>query len=245
MDYKAQIISFLMGELPDQEMLAFQQAFESDVQLQEEVKLHQEILFTIKQGEDDDVLSFRKQLGEIGDDFIEGTTKSRKLPVFAWAAAATIIAFLGIGGVLGLFPGGDFNSDQIFSQYYEPYSVGIVVRGEDNSQVSELDEAIRLYMEGNIDTALSAFTTIKIENPEVAGFYLGLCYMENGHFQEAIDEFQSVSNDAIFYSDHISWYWSLALVKQGDEQGALPILKELVSSDEYGTNAKKILSKIN
>jgi tetratricopeptide (TPR) repeat protein len=247
MDYRGKILDFLSGDLNKQERLAFESALLADNQLQEELRLQQEVLYALKQG-DDDVLAFRKQVEGIGQEFLKSKKTNgsvRRINPITWASAAAVAVVIGLSITFGWFSSGQQGVDYLYASYYQPYGVEMTVRGESQRERA-FEKAIRFYNHGNIGDAMAAFQALEIQNPEVAGFYQGLCYMELGQFNTAIETFNEVKEEAVFYADHINWYLALAYLKQDDVVAAKDVLATLSNnSGTYQDKATVLLKALN
>lgn len=242
MDYNDKILGLFSGELNSKERKELGLACAHSSEVQEDLKLQQELLFTISNGEDD-VVDFRSQLKEIGDDFLQTNERPRKLIPLYWAAAASVIIVIGLAGFLGLFSNNSYSGDYAFSKYYEPFGASMTVRGDGRS--SQVENAIGLYQDGKLTESLQIFERLKPDNTELAGFFAGLCYMEMGMLDQATNELYSVREDAVFYADHIDWYLALCLLKQEQMTKAKLLLQSLAKGEnQYSANAKEILEKI-
>ncbi len=242
MDYNDKILGLFSGDLKSQERRELNLACASDSELQEDLKLQQELLFTIRDGEDD-IVDFRSQLKGIGADFLEEEERPRRLLPAYWAAAASIIIIIGLVSYLGLFSNDYYTGDYAFSKYYEPFGASMTVRGEGRS--SQLETAIAYYQEGKLSESLQIFEKLKSDNIELASFFSGLCYLELGMIDKAADELISVKKEAVFYAEHIEWYLALCYLKQEQLLKAKTLLSEVAeSNNQYSENAKAILDKM-
>ena len=242
MDYNDRVLDFLSGDISEEDQKKFAEDLNNNDELQEDFKLQKEILHTIKMG-DDDTLDFRSQLKDIGSEFLnEKNSRFRIRPAY-WVAAASVITLLSVSTFLGLFRSDKYVGDQMFLEYYEPYGINIQVRGDHAEE--DVSKAISLYQAGNTEKALKEFERLKIENSEMSGFFLALCEIELGNIEEAQKELEKISNNAVFYSDHINWYLSLCYLKQEEISKAKALFEEIaMGNNEYADKAARILNKL-
>lgn len=243
MDYNDKILELFSGDLSKEERDELSAEVGNNEQLLEDLKLQQEVLFAIENG-DDDTLDFRQQLKDIGQEFVAEQDKRHRIHPGVWMAAASVVVVLGLASLLGLFQSSEYSGSYAFSEYYEPYGTDMVVRGE--GHFNQLDKAIGFYQNGNMALALSEFERLERENIELSGFFSALCYMEMGDFDKAKGILNGISNDAIFYSDQINWYLALCYLKDNEESKAEVLLHEVVKgNNQYSAKASEILKKLD
>lgn len=242
MDYNDKILGLFSGDLQSDERKELSLACANEAEVQEDLKLQQELLFAISNGEDD-VVDFRNQLEEIGNDFLDDNEKPRRLIPAYWAAAASVIIIIGLVSYLGLFSNEYYTGDYAFSKYYEPFGSSMTVRGEGRS--SQLENAVALYQVGKLTESLQIFEKLKSDNRELASFFSGLCYLELGMIDKAADELTGIKKEAVFYAEHIDWYLALCYLKQEQLDKAKALLKDMAAGNkEYSEKAKDILDKM-
>jgi len=242
MDYNDKILGLFSGDLESHERKELSLACATEAEVQDDLKLQQELLFAISNGEDD-VVDFRNQLKDIGDDFLDHREKPRRLIPAYWAAAASVIIVIGLVSYLGLFSNEYYTGDYAFSKYYEPFGSSMTVRGEGRS--SQLENAVSFYQEGKLTEALQIFEKLKSDNRELASFFSGLCYLELGMIDKAADELTGVKEESVFYAEHIDWYLALCYLKQEQLVKAKTVLKNVANgNNQYSEKAKDILDKM-
>lgn len=243
MDYNDKVLDLFSGDISAEDKRRLEEEFVNNSDFQEDLKLQQEILYTLEQG-DDETLDFRSQLKDLGTEFLsEKESKFRINPSY-WLAAASVIVVLGISSYLGLFTNNDYSGSQAFMEYYEPFGADINVRGE--SHYNKLDKAFSFYQEGNMALAISEFEQMEKENAELAGFFTALCHIELGEIDQAKSELKRIGENSIFYADHINWYLSLCHLKNNDTSNAKKLLNKIANSNnQYASKADEILKKLN
>lgn len=242
MDYNDKILELFSGDLSKEEMHELNNDIGGNDQLVEDIKLQQEIFYAIDRG-DDDIVELRNQLREVSEEFLEEKGRRRRIHPGTWMAAASVIVLLGLASLLGLFQTSEYSGSYAFSEYYEPYSVDLVVRGE--GHFNQLDKAIKLYQDGNMALALTEFDRLQRENAELSGFFSALCYMEIGDFTKAKGILVNINEDAIFYSDQINWYLALCYLKDNEINRAELVLNAIAKgNNQYSERASEILTKM-
>ncbi len=241
MDYKNQILDYLSGDLSRDEKTEFCGALAASSDLAQEMRLQQELMFAIEQG-DDETIDFRSQLRGIGQEV--NKEKSSRQPSIYWVAAAVVTIFLGASVAWNfIFNSPAIPNTQLFAMYFEPYAVEEVERG--GAQVP-VNEAIIKYQEGAYGAALEALENLKEEYPEASGFFSALCYIETGNFDMAREELESAKESVVFYSSYIDWYLALVFVKTDRLDEAHALLENIRDDGgPFASKAKDLLAKID
>ncbi|WP_439181508.1 tetratricopeptide repeat protein [Carboxylicivirga taeanensis] len=244
MDYNKKILQFFTNELDPLQHEELKAAMANNEELKEDMKLQQEILYTLAHHEQDND-DFRKQLKAIGDEFIAGDQEhKRSFRLNYWLAAASVIVVIGLGSYLGLLSGSKYSGSQAFIEYYAPYGTDMTVRG--NDQPGSFNAAFEQYHAGDIDAAIVSFTELKSENEELAGFFTGLCYLELGNIADAKQQLEATSKISIFYDEQVKWYLALCYLKLEEYQQAELILTEIKNvGSKYSDDARSLLKKVD
>jgi tetratricopeptide (TPR) repeat protein len=167
----------------------------------------------------------------------------RYWPVAA-AVAALIVALLWV-----LVPSGNQNrADDIYIAYYKPFSIATTTRGNNLSESPAFDA----YNSQDYQMAAALFEKLLAEtNPEstnITLFHLlaGNCYLNTNHLEKAISNFTiAMSSSDKILSQHGQWYYSLALIKQGNVKMANEELSAIINDGSiYAKQAVSILNKL-
>ncbi len=240
MDYNNHILDYLSGDLSRAEKKQFCGAMATSSELAKEMRLQQELLFAIDQG-DDDTVDFRSQIRGIGQEI--NLERSSRQPSIYWMAAAVVTLLLGASIAwhvmfkVPVIPG-----TQLFAMYFEPYSIEETERGVSNIPVNE---AIVKYKEGAYGSALEALDNLKADYPEASGFFSALCYIETGNFEKARQELETAKESVVFYSSYIDWYLALVFVKTEKLDEAQSLLAQIKKSGSpFADEAAELLAKI-
>lgn len=244
MDYNKKILQFFTNELDPLQRADLKAEMANSEGLKEDIKLQQEVLYTIA-NHDEDYSDFRKQLKDIGNEFItEEDSKRASFKINYWLAAASVVVVIGLGSYLGLLRDNNYTGNQAFVEYYSPYGADLTVRGGEQS--GSFNKAFELYHSGDMDNAILAFDELRQENEELAGFFTGLCYMELGKIADAKKELEETRNISIFYEEQIKWYLALCHLKLEEYQDAELLLTQIMTgNNKYAREAKAILDKLD
>lgn len=244
MDYNKKILQFFTNELDPLQSQELKVEMANDANVEEDMKLQQEVLFAIANQQDDNS-DFRQQLEEIGNEFLEEEEKPKhSFTINYWLAAASVVVVIGLGSYLGLLKNDNYSGNQAFVEYYAPYGTDMTVRGTE--QVSNFDQAFELYQSGDMSRAIESFNDLADENEELVGYFKGLCYIELGEIEKAKTQLAAAQEIAIFYEDQINWYLALCHVKQEEQQAAELLLTQILTSgNQYSSKAKELLEKLD
>ncbi len=244
MDYNKRILQFFTNELDPLQRNELKVEMSADKGLTEDMKLQQEVLYTLA-NEEEEFSDFRKQLKDLGNEFIsDEESRKSSFRINYWLAAASVVVVLGLGSYLGLLRDGNYTGSQAFVEYYAPYGADMTVRGGEQS--GSFSAAFELYHSGDIQNAIGAFDELKVENVELAGFFTGLCYLELGEITKAKEQLEATNEIAIFYEEQVKWYLALCHLKLEEYTEAELLLTQIMTSDaKYAEDAKKILDKLD
>jgi tetratricopeptide (TPR) repeat protein len=244
MDYNKRILQFFTNELSSEERRELKLEMTNNPELSEDMKLQQEVLYTIANDKDEEH-DFKKQLQEIGNEFLEEKKeKPSSFRINYWLAAASVIVVIGLGSYLSLLKSSNYTGSQAFVEYYAPYGADMTVRGGEQSTL--FDVALKDYQSGDMTAAIESFAELRDENEELAGFFTALCFMEMGDIKEAQQQLRSTQEVAIFYEEQIKWYMALCHLKLDEYAQAELLLTQLqTTSNKYSNQAEELLSKVN
>ncbi len=244
MGYNKKILQFFTNELDPSQRAELKLEMANNHELNEDLKLQQELLYTIA-NQEEDYSDFKKQLNDIGSEFLnEEEVKKPSFKINYWLAAASVIVVIGLGSYLDLLRDGTYTGSEAFVEYYSPYGANMTVRGGEQSGV--FNTAFEQYQSGDIQNAIGSFNELRTENEELAGFYTGLCYLEMGNIQDARKELEATSEISIFYEEQVKWYLALCYLKLEDyKEAELLLTKIMTSNSKYSEEAKLILDKLD
>lgn len=244
MDYNKKILQFFTNELDSEHRNELKLEMANNVGVEEDMKLQQEVLYTIA-NQEEDYSEFKQQLQNIGGEFLEEeVNKQSSFKMNYWLAAASVIVVIGLGSYLGLLQDNHYSGNQMFVEYYAPYGSDMTVRGGEQSSI--FDVALEKYQAGDMNGAIASFNEIADENQELAGFFTGLCYMELGDIQTAKQQLVATQEIAIFYEEQVKWYLALCHLKLEEFKEAELLLTQIqTGGNKYAQQAKELLEKID
>lgn len=123
------------------------------------------------------------------------------------------------------------NTEQLYTDYYEPYPNIYSTKGISEDRMSTIDEAMQLYDAERYATAVSSFAKITQEsktNNNVT-FYYGQSLLANRDYQTAKVELKKISAGHPLYNE-AQWYLGLIYLKQDSLEKTRRIYKGLLSS---------------
>lgn len=183
---------------------------------------------------------------EISDLIPAAGISSRKflsIPVkfYRYGIAAVFLLFI-VTGSYFIFRSP--SPEKIFNQYFEPYPNIITVKSEGSN---DLSQAMLYYETHDWDSAivllLKNFTVPK-ENPDIC-FYLGNAFLAKGETEQAVYWFNSALEAGTKYRNQVSWYLSLAYLRNNEMNSAKLYLEELRNENNfYRERADQLLKKI-
>lgn len=150
-----------------------------------------------------------------------------------FAAAAILIAALGIGWFV-FNNGQGTNNGQLADRYLtEIYAAPTVVRGEGEDTDALWNKAVTAYKESKFDKSAGLIKQViqKGKNKDVQQFYLGLSYLYQTESkpEKAIKSFAKVKEG--YYFESAQWYESLAHLKLNNKVEAKKLLEGLKNSN--------------
>jgi TolA-binding protein len=250
-----QIERYLHQQMSKEEQKSFEETMKTDAALQEEVQLHQEVEDTLK---NEEVHAFRSALKEVNTSWQKPIEKERGRRVsgregmgrrLILRRVVSIAAVLGIGIVafLYLWNASDANTNDLFTQYYQPYQLIIEERSVPIEEQSELKQALQSYKEKDFAKAAEAFENLAKAKPEVTAFpfYAGLSYLANNNAEKAIPLLENIvdSNDLLF-AQQARWYLALSYLQLDDTNKAVSILEQIEKGNYQHQQATELLERL-
>jgi len=169
----------------------------------------------------------------------------RKLVIRYTSLAAAVIT----GAVIliaTLLPGN--NPDKIYSRYYESIeAVSPVTRSLAGDETDIWEAAVMSYNNGDYMSAAAGFSNLASVNPlsVIPRFYLGMCYLGLGEYEQAVDFLEPVVKEREEYSREAEWYLGLANLKLCDIETASACFESLVQSQGYySERSEEILRRL-
>ena len=228
------IESYLMDKLSSKDRQEFEQRMESDATLKAEVEKHFDLHKSISNA---DLIDFRKKV-MLAEKNYNSSSKS----ISWWKIAASLVVLLGLGILFSIL--WDDKPAILFDDYYRPYPVEDVFRGEASNS---LEQAVDLYTNEDYENAIPAFKKLKEKFPSnyQLTMYLGSCYLGINNPDKALNEFQQLTTIPA-YQEHATWYLSLSYLSLGNKAKASSLLQKIVAYDGiYKSDAINLLEDLS
>jgi len=239
------IEAYIQGDLNEKEVKAFEHAMEHDQELTSEYHLRRDIEDALM---DDDILELKEQMQDIMSEKAASPMGWFKRKAVMGAVVGALVLSLGSLGYYAAQSQQVPTTEEIFKQYYQPYSVTITDRSGSNEINSLLTTAMQKYKQHDYDQALQLFQQVLTKREDVAAsLYSGISYMEIEKYKKANKSFRDVVNDKDnLYVDQARWYMSMCHLRLGNIDDARDILQALADqSDYYRDKALEVEKKLS
>lgn len=243
-----QIEKYLGGELAPDELQAFEIRLQNDIAFAEVFAMYKSIESEMNEPEDEKEL--RKTLSGISQKHFDTATPAKvitlknhrnKWLLYATAAAASIIILL----FLKPWQQKTLNNDQLYAQYATVQDLPAVVRGSNDDSL--LLKATTFYNQAKYTAALVLLDSITRQKPSEAQLQLalGICFLETGKFDSAINRFNKLAVlESVYRYDAIEWK-GLAYLKQNKTADCIAALKSIPADAANYTKAKELIEKLS
>ncbi|GGB79001.1 tetratricopeptide repeat protein [Dyadobacter sediminis] len=240
---------YLHKRLTAKQRSDFQQKLASDPGLQKELEIHELLMNGITL--ESKKTHFRKHLADLRkeapvvplqDPVVK---KSRRMPVWGWAAGLAAMLLTGIF----FWWERPSSGENLFTRYYEPYPSTVlasVTRGDTLASWQQL--AVRSYENNDYQKAIPLLKKLASGQADSTGWLLilGISYLETDQYQLAESSLKKVVHDpdSLFYKQG-QWYLALTYLKQNKTAPAKSVLQELgKQSGIYARKANQLLSEL-
>ena len=276
------IDDYVEGMLLDTERQAFESALKTDAKLAQEVRLYQDLIKGMEVATDADL---RRTIGSVQqrlaaenffkEDFqiaekpqkeaiirplnVEKTGIIRKLSVYQWAAAASVLLLI-VAGLWFLQP----HKDALFSETYTAYfqaentklngvydEISTPSFATDKARNESLKNALDAYKTKNYAVAKSQFQAhLRIYALDIdAQFYLAQTFMNLKEGQSAAVLLENLSkNEGNRWQKDAQWYQMLNYLTMKERRNETLILLKNISDDvasPYQAKAGEMLKKLD
>ena len=162
--------------------------------------------------------------------------------------AAMILILLGLSVK---FFWSDTPTDKIFNEYYHPLSgPEDTFRGESPQEeaLEKEKQASQAYDDLDYSKSIDFYSELLKEYPNNAKYtlFLGLSYINDGKYDNAILIYNNYIPKGVQYEDDIQWYLALAHLKRGEIQTSRFILKTIYEDNDnyYSSTAKDLAMRL-
>lgn len=170
-------------------------------------------------------------------EVLENKEKTAKKININWLKYAAILAVVSGLSLYFLF-NKKSKSDLTAFEYHE---TGLTVLMSNNNNVA-FSNAMSKYKLGEFKTAFIEFNALPIT--DTTTYFKGVCQYELGNLQEAMHEFNNVSDTSVFYMENL-YFMSLCNIKLNNKEDAINSLKLLTLIDnEMKVKATELLHQL-
>lgn len=238
------MIRFLDGDLSEEEGGDLQRELSTSQEARQDLQLLRDIG---SYSSDADKLSFRDKLDLVSREFTKKSFYTRHRQLLAYAAAALILTTAGMWSVHHYFFSAK-NNQALFAQYFQPYPAANTTRSLHITE-GKADAAFEVYNNKDYETAYTLFSAAVKQNPAPLSqrFYLGICALETGRTEQAIELFAHLQDTTRNpYAKHAQWYLALSWLKAGEREKSEQMFRLIGEADNmYSLLAREILKKLN
>lgn len=238
--------NYLDDELNEKEILDLEKDLMDDLDLKMELNLHTEINEAIME---EDIMDLRSKLKAIE---IPSTTEEKRKMKFhgKWRiAAASMILFIGIASVYYMLGNKSYTNEEIFIDYYKPYSIVINTRSsETNDSEKVIYRALKSYESKDFRSALSLFESVleKDSMNLTSNFYSGISNIQIQEYPKANKNFTRVlEHKNNLFVEQSEWYLGICYLMTNEREKAKVSFRSIAKGNSfYRTKAKEILNKL-
>lgn len=228
-----QIEAYLLNTMDAGRRAAFEREMEADEKLRNEVNLQRRLTAVAE------VYSYTGEKHKQKEQPRPAAVK--KLPHFAWYAAAAVVIVLATWFYRNSTP----SAEKIYARYFIPDAGLPVVMSSANDNYDFYDGMVS-YKEGDYNRAIEIWKKIHHENPanDTLQYFIGAAYLNNNDSNAIASLLPVAENDNSRWQPKAMWYLALAYVKYGRKEEAAIWLKKL-SGDEQARLLEKDIKKLS
>lgn len=176
-------------------------------------------------------------------------TKTRKITAASYGIAAMIMIVLGLS--IKLIYNDRPENIVLFENYYKPLNAPEdTFRGEE--KLNEAEEKARLasdaYDDLEFKKSIAFYSELLKEFPNNSKYtlFLGLSYINDGKYEDAIVLYNGYKPQGISYDEDIQWYLALAHLRKGEVQTSRLLLQNIANNSQsyYSETATELVSKM-
>ncbi len=169
-----------------------------------------------------------------------------------FSVAAAVLVLVALGVSLTLMWTQKETGEDLFLAYYKPLeSPEDTYRGDEGREDAESlsRQASDAYEDLDYKRAIAFYSELHKEFPESSKYvlFLGLSYINDGNFDDAIVLFNSHQVAGESYDEDIEWYLALAHLKKGEIQTSKILLSGIAEDSEnyYSQTATELVQRIS
>jgi len=247
-----EIENYLLGELDDEQLLAFEKKLKEDVDFAKEVALYKEINATLSSrfssyDEENKLRNTLEDLGtihiskpissQIKDEFKKKEPKVFSLRKYSkYLVAASLVLFASLVWM-------NSNTNPTYSDFVSYETIELTVRGNNNEHLSIAQKAFNnkdfLLAQKEFKILLQEDST----NVELQ-LFLAISYIEQNKFELADNMLTKIINGKSVYKNKAIWHLALSKLKQKDYKLCKEVLRTLPKNADDYSKAEKLLEKL-
>ena len=252
------IEAYLTNELSVADRTSFERDIQADTELKKEVDRQRNIRLGLRALGIERAIEQAKQHYKANSVEAAPDDKPQTIvrPLMSWrnwAAAASVVLVLGLG-YYTYQQTTDRQDAMAFSETFSPDPSGQLLKDFPSGRVSSVTraqflDAISSYEAGNYDAVINQLKTLPIDKQTIdyKNYFLGLSYLANKQPTEAISLLtKALTTPSTSIRRKAEWFLSLAYIKNGQKEKALPTLKRisLDKASPFQSTAQRVLRKI-
>ncbi len=238
------IDKYFTDQLSEDEKKVFEERLENDKELQDDVRLYQDVNIAIKKR---DSIKFVDMAMENLRSHKKGV-HIKKFNYSMWfKAAAILIVLVGLSIVIVVLTKKQHDETRTLASYFKAEEIEQEFRGDDDDFEKMILTGVRFYNNENYSDAIQQFQNVlqKDEGHIQVKYYLGLSDLFAGNLDKAETILKEIANSGdMNYSSGAQWYLSWCYIQEGKKELAISALKELKGDDYYGEKAEKVIEML-
>ena len=247
-----EIENYLLGELDNKQLLAFEKRLKEDTDFAKEVALYKDINATLSSRfssyaeenklrntlEDLNAIHINKPISsQITDEYRKKETKVFSLKKYSkYLVAASLILFASIIWM-------NTNKQPNYKDYVNYNTIELTVRGDNNLHLTKAQEAFNTK---NFNEAQKEFEILLKEDKTKIELqlYLAISLIEQDKFELADSILNKIILGDSVYKNKALWNLALSKLKQKDYKSCKEILRKIPTSAEDYNKAQELLKKM-
>lgn len=234
---------YLTGKLEGEQLLSFELELKRNPELQEEVKLHEELIHF---SQEEDIVHFRSSVNEVIKNEAQA---SQEIYINRWrylsiAAGISIMVILSIG-IYQLFFN-DASHKQLYSTYYEPYE-DLITGRSDAAMNDNLTLAMSFYNQGKHYQAVDFFEKIDKSDKPLLQLYLAISYMNIEETEKAEGILLNLSRGNSVFQVEARWYLALTYIQKEEIEKSKLMLEKIIevnNNSSYKLKASALYNQL-
>ncbi|EPR72868.1 hypothetical protein ADIWIN_2191 [Winogradskyella psychrotolerans RS-3] len=241
-----QFEAYLVGDLSEEDLLAFNMRLESDPEFNKSFEIYKDLTSNLEHqiANEREIFDFKANLDVISSQHFNAIhdedliiKPSPTSNFYKYAVAASVVILLGF-----------FVFNQFGSPSYDDYNnfdaISLTVRSAEDDSFSKAEQN---FNSQNYDDAIVVFNTIleaDFSNLEIQ-LYKSIALVETNQFEEAEVLLNKLSNGNSAYKNKAKWILALNYLKQNKESECINVLKTIPQDAEDYKTAQELMKKLD